>query len=191
VTTIENSTLQTQIDALSRATLTAAEQDGLLRMREEEMLAHDVYLTLGAEWRLAIFTNISSAEQSHTDAVKMLVDRYALTDPAAGHQAGVFADRDLQSLYRTLIDQGAQSLVAALTVGATVEDLDIADLEARSTATPDIALVYANLERGSRNHLRAFTKQLEKNGAGYTPTHISQAAYDAITSSDVERGTGG
>ena len=70
VTNVEGSTLKTQIDALPRATLTADEQSGLTRMREEEKLAHDVYVALGEKSHLAIFTNISSAEQTHTDAVK-------------------------------------------------------------------------------------------------------------------------
>ncbi|MDH4364740.1 MAG: DUF2202 domain-containing protein, partial [Acidimicrobiia bacterium] len=48
--------------------------------------------------------------------------------------------------------RGSGALVDALTVGATIEDLDIADLRARATDTPAIALVYANLERGSPNH---------------------------------------
>ena len=39
--------------------LTQAEIDGLVFMREEEKLAHDVYVALYEQWDLAIFDNIS------------------------------------------------------------------------------------------------------------------------------------
>ena len=191
VTNIPADSLQPQLDALPKATLTAEEQAGLIWMREEEKLARDVYAALYDKWNTPIFTNIAAAEQTHTDAVKALLDRYAIADPSAGAETGMFTNPDIQALYMTLVSQGSTSLVAALTVGATIEDLDIADLQARATTTPDIALVYANLEKGSRNHLRAFTKQLASNGATYTPTHITQAAFDAIVSSDIERGASG
>ena len=57
--------LQTEVDALPKATLTATETAGLLRMREEEKLVHDVYVALNDKWHLQVFTNISSAEQTH------------------------------------------------------------------------------------------------------------------------------
>jgi hypothetical protein len=191
VTNIPAGSLQPQLDALPKATLTAEEQAGLIWMREEEKLALDVYAALYAKWNTPVFTNIAGAEQTHTDAVKALLDRYAIADPSAGTAAGTFTNPDVQALYKTLVAQGSTSLVAALTVGATIEDLDIADLQARATTTPDIALVYGNLEKGSRNHLRAFVKQLTANGASYTPTHITQAAYEAIVSGGIERGADG
>lgn len=191
VTNIPAGSLQPQLDALPVATLTAEEEAGLIWMREEEKLALDVYAALYDQWQVPIFTNIADAEQTHTDAVKALLDRYAIADPSVGTTPGTFTDPDIQALYTTLVAQGSTSLVAALTVGATIEDLDIADLQARATTTPDIALVYANLEKGSRNHLRAFVKQLTSNGATYTPTYISQTDFDAIVSSDIERGTSG
>ena len=183
--------LQAQIDALPLATLTAEQEAGLAHMREEEKLAYDVYTAMYDQWQLKPFSNISSAEQTHSDAMKVLLDRYGLDDPAAGNAAGVFTDPDLQALYDSLVAQGSESLVAALTVGATIEDLDIADLQSLGTTAPDIDLVYANLEKGSRNHLRAFTKQLVKNGATYTPAYISQAEYDAIIAGEMEQGMAG
>ena len=71
-------------------------------MREEEKLAHDVYVTLYAQWDLPIFQNISRSEQTHTDAVKTLIDRYGLTDPASS-KVGVFTNPDLQALYNDLV----------------------------------------------------------------------------------------
>ena len=34
-------------------------------------------------WGLTIFSNIASSEQKHMDAIKTLLDRYGLDDPAA------------------------------------------------------------------------------------------------------------
>jgi hypothetical protein len=55
----------------------------------------------------------------------------------------------------------------------------------------EIIAVYVNLERGSRNHLRAFTSQLELRGVSYEPTQLDSATFDAIVSSETERGHGG
>jgi len=98
------------------------------------------------------------------DAVKTLLDRYDLEDPAAGTVVGVFTNATLQELYEQLIDEGSQSLADALRVGATIEEIDILDLEERIAQTDnrDIELVYKNLMRGSRNHLRAFGSTLER-----------------------------
>jgi len=190
VTAISEDGLTTQLDALPKGDPSPEEIAGLVRMREEELLARDVYEVLGDRWGTRVFANISTAEQTHTDAVAALLDRYEILDPARGHQPGSFVDADLQRLYGTLVGQGNGSLVAALTVGATVEDLDLADLAARASDLPDIDWVYENLARGSRNHLRAFVRQLDRNGATYTPTHITVAEFDAIIAGGTERGPG-
>lgn len=180
--------MQQQLSEMPVGTLTTHEADGLLYMREEEKLAHDVYLALGERWTLPVFTNIASAEQTHTDAVQLLLERYNLTDPAAGNAAGVFTNAELQALYAKLVEQGSTSLTEALSVGAEIEELDIVDLRSRASDKADVDLVYSNLERGSRNHLRAFTKQLDRNGSTYEPMHLPTADYDAIVSGDIERG---
>ena len=174
------------------SSLTDEEIAGLMWMREEEQLAHDVYVVLGELWNLRIFDNISGAETAHIDAVSGLLDLYGLDDPAAGNDLGTFTDPTLQRLYDQLVADGSRSPEAALEVGAFIEELDLVDLAARSAATdtPEISAVYANLEQGSRNHLRAFFSQLESRGITYTPTQLDAATFDAIVSSDMERGPG-
>jgi hypothetical protein len=189
--TVDPGALAGRIDALPKAALTTAEADGLIFMREEERLAEDVYRALYARWNLQVFANIAGAEATHTASVKTLLDRYQLADPVAGRAAGTYKNAAIQALYTSLVAQGSRSLVDALTVGATIEDLDIADLRARVSTTPDIALVYANLDKGSRNHLRSFVSQLRSRGAGYTPAHITQAEFDSIVSTPIERGSAG
>jgi len=127
------------------------------------------------------------------DALLKLIVKYKLTDPVGDDAVGVFKDEKLQGLYTDLVAIGKKSEIDALTVGATIEDLDIHDLvgDIERTDNQDITLVYENLMRGSRNHMRAFTRQLESRDVTYTPVYISQAEYDAIIDSPQERGSGG
>ncbi len=187
-TSFNTNDLASELAALPKATLTKAETDALVFMREEEKLAYDVYSVLYAKWGLRQFSNIAKAEATHTSAVKTLLDRYGIKDPSASTKVGVFTNPDLQALYNKLIKQGSASATDALKVGALVEEVDIADLQKRATTTPDIDLVYANLEKGSRNHLRAFTTGLRTQGVTYVPTVLTKTAYTAIITTATERG---
>jgi hypothetical protein len=188
VTPISPNDIEQQLNSIDKATISQTEIDSIIWMREEEKLAKDVYTTLGQVWGINIFTNISSAEQTHTDSVKTLIDRYGLEDPITDETIGIFKNETFSKLYQDLVKQGSSSLVEALKVGALIEELDIKDLQERVTTTADIDLVFQNLERGSRNHLRAFTRQLSQQGENYVPIYISQSEFDEIIGSEVERG---
>ena len=188
VTPISPNDIEQQLNSIDKATISQTEIDSIIWMREEEKLAKDVYTTLGQVWGINIFTNISSAEQTHTDSVKTLIDRYGLEDPITDETIGIFKNETFSKLYQDLVKQGSSSLVEALKVGALIEELDIKDLQERVTTTADIDLVFQNLERGSRNHLRAFTRQLSQQGETYVPIYISQSEYDEIISGEIERG---
>ena len=193
-TDVDPSALSDALDPIPAGELSAAEIEGLLYMREEEKLARDVYLTLYEQWGMPIFQNIASSEATHMQAVKTLIDRYNLEDPAAGQDVGVFTNPTLQGLYDQLVEEGRQSLSSALRVGAAIEEIDIIDLEERIAQTDraDIQTVYENLTKGSRNHLRSFVSTLERQtGEIYQPQYLSQAAYDAIVAASMERGGGG
>ena len=175
------------------ATISPDEAAALQFMREEEKLAHDVYVTLYEKWGLRIFNNIQRSEQQHSDAVAVLLDRYDVTDPTAGNDAGEFADAKLQALYEKLVAQGGASVAEALRVGAAIEEIDILDLQERLAETDNAAIeqVYNNLLAGSENHLRAFVSNLKiQTGETYAPQYLSQAAYDAIASATGGAGGG-
>lgn len=143
------------------APLTAKESAAITYMREEEKLARDVYTKLADTSQNAVFTRIAASEQRHMDALGRLISRYRLTDPAKGNAAGVFENAQLQALYDTLIAKGTASPAAAIQVGLDIERLDIADLQNRAATAKhtDVRWVFQQLERGSNNHLRAFTMQ--------------------------------
>lgn len=153
-----------QLTAIPASDLSAEEAAALLFMREEEKLARDVYNQMYALWGQPVFQNIAASEQAHMDEIKLLLDRYGLSDPALG--PGQFTDPSLQALYSQLIAQGSISVTEALNVGGLVEQTDIADLQARlaQTDNADIQLVYTNLMNASYNHLAAFTGEQGGNG---------------------------
>ncbi|HMZ44766.1 MAG TPA: DUF2202 domain-containing protein, partial [Anaerolineales bacterium] len=153
-----------QLTAIPASDLSAEEAAALLFMREEEKLARDVYNQMYALWGQPVFQNIAASEQTHTDEIKLLLDRYGLADPAL--DPGQFTDPNLQALYNQLIAQGSISVTEALNVGALVEQTDIADLQNRlaQTDNADIQLVYTNLMNASYNHLAAFTGEQGGNG---------------------------
>lgn len=183
--------METVLDKIASADVSEEEKDGLLFMIEEEKLARDVYAFLYERWGVPVFNNIASSEQTHMSDLLLLIERYDLENPVTNDTAGVFADPALQKLYVELTEMGSKSLIDALTVGATIEDLDIADLmEQREVSdNEDLDIVYQNLEKGSRNHLRSFTGQLERYGTSYTPQYISQEYLNVIVSSQREIGT--
>ena len=162
--------------------LTAEETADLQYLRQEEKLARDTYQALYAAWGLPLFRNLAVSEQRHVDAVLARLAAYGIADPLPDDAAGTFSDPEIQGLFAALVTAGSQSLVEALRVGAMVEDLDIADLDAALALTDnaDLRQVFTNLVRGSESHLRSFVAQLARNGATYTPQFISPARFDAI-----------
>ncbi len=168
-----------------------SEKEGLLLMREEELLAHDVYSFFADLYDLRIFSNITRSESTHAEAVLTLLDLFEIKDPSIGI-AGEFKNETLQALYDDLTEKGKVSIEEALKAGAYIEEVDISDLEAlmAETENENILLVYANLLRGSRNHLRAFVRVLGSYDSGYQPTVLSEDDFNAIINSDTERGSG-
>ncbi len=187
---INESQLATELASLPLGTISPEEEAGLYYMREEEKLAHDVYTVLYEQWNQKVFSNIADSESTHTEAVHDLIDRYDLDDPVDDNGVGVFTDPVLQGLNDSLVATGSASLIDALQVGAAIEELDIIDIELRKqdvVDNDDIILVYDNLIKGSRNHLRAFVSNLETQGISYTPQYLDQDVYDAIISGATEQ----
>jgi len=200
--------LGTKVDTASAdpSVLTDTERFDLSFMRVEEKLARDVYLTLGAEWGLGVFANISESEQRHMDAMKILLDRYSLPDPVTDNEVGALPTvgaTNFADVYEALIARGGMGgendQVDALMVGAWIEERDILDLRnaiahtAEGVDNPDIVLTYESLLCGSRNHLRTFVHQIEEVFAGgdyvaqLSEDPEWQSLIDGIVDTDTER----
>ena len=162
--------------------LTTQEKDMLTFMREEEKMARDVYLEMFEKWGAAIFSNIAVSEQRHMDTMKKMLDKYRMPDPAEGLAIGDFANLDLQAKYDELIGSGSKSYVDALYAGATIEEIDMVDIQHALDVTThiDLRTAYQNLLEGSKNHLRSFVRALAAQGVTYAPQTISQELYNTI-----------
>jgi hypothetical protein len=167
--------------------LDAAEEVHLLFMRAEEKLAHDVYVTLGAQFPdYAVFSNIVDSETTHVDTMIKMIEKFGLEDLNSADGLGEFSDNfgdHFKAEYITLTDVAAADdpLLQALKNGALIEELDMHDivycpeeiiltvdaieseLGCGMEYTDAKALIrsYGNLLDGSENHLRAFVRVIE------------------------------
>jgi hypothetical protein len=117
--------------------LDAAEEMHLLFMRAEEKLAHDVYLTLGAEFPdQAVFSNIVNSETTHEETLVEKIEQFGLTDPNIEDGVGEFNAANFGDYfydkYSALTDVDADPeippLLQALLNGALIEELDMHDI---------------------------------------------------------------
>jgi hypothetical protein len=182
-----------QIQNLPVESLSQGEKDTLFYMREEEKLARDVYLTMADKYSVQVFSNIAQSEQKHMDTLKTILDKYNLPDSVTTNEIGKFNDPQLAQLYLDLVAKGSQNQVEALKVGATIEDLDISDLNKAvlENDNQDIKMAYQNLLNGSYNHLRSFVKNINSAGGQYSPQFISQTEYQTILSGTNGNGNSG
>ena len=173
------------------AELSETEIAGLMEMREEEKLAHDVYEYFYDSFNHVVFKNIAASEAQHTSTVLRLIEGYGLQDPALT-EAGEFNDQKFTDLYSSLIAAG--DLVEALKAGALVEETDIADLKIHleETEVTTLQTVYSHLLNASGIHLKAFTRVLSQMGVTYVPSVLSAEEYQEIienTDTTIEGGT--
>jgi hypothetical protein len=186
-----NNQYQNQTPAAQDQTLTMTESEQLGFLREEEKMARDVYLELYRQWNLPAFNNIAAAEQRHMDSVLTQLTRYGLVDTALA-QEGSFSNTEIQNLYDSLVAQGSVSLLSALQTGALIEEVDMQDLNEMIAATDktDLTSLYESLHCGSRNHLRAYVRQIESLGVVYSAQVLSQEDVDQIIDTPMERRCG-
>jgi len=190
-TTIEVEAVETEVEESEVGSLSVEEEHGIVFMREEEKLARDVYLTLYDMWGMKIFKNIAESEQSHMEAMLVLIEKYALADPNVDDTIGVYSDYHFVEAYEELVALGSESLENALRVGIIIEELDIKDIKEISVeveGNDDVVMVYEELLKGSRNHLRAFWDVFSSKDLTYEPQFISQEEFDEIINSPMETG---
>jgi hypothetical protein len=177
------SSCQDNEEPIKISTLTEGEKKTLLYMREEEKLAHDVYVHAFSNYGILAFQNIANSESQHVQSVLNLMNTYQIKDPLNGSNTqGEFTIQEIKDLYFQLITKVNESEGQALLAGLLIEDLDIFDLDNAMSETDNNALnlVYENLKCGSMNHLRSFE---DLANISYSPVYISQSDYDNIINS--------
>ncbi len=160
--------------------LTASEAAHLRFIREEEKLARDIYYVLAETWDLKIFVKIAESEQRHTDAVRLVIEKYVISDPAKATPPGIFANGEVQKLYNVLNERGKASSLEALKIGALTEEKDISDINVAMADTnkPDLLELYSYLKEGSSTHLRGFMAEIKKAGGDYAPQFLSKEDFE-------------
>lgn len=184
--------------------ITAGDEEHLVFMREEEKLARDVYTTFSIMYpRARAFGQIDNSEQKHTDAVKRLLDKYGIEDPSTDDNIGAFTGDNygeyFTERFEQFIERGSNNVLDAMYVGAFIEELDMIDIrqcnQAILDANPDVTecgldttkqtdiqRTMTNLLNGSKNHLRAYVRQIERRiGYGnYEAQLLTQEEVDEI-----------
>lgn len=164
----------------AQAKLNESEAAHLRFIREEEKLARDIYYVLAGMWDLKIFVKIAESEQRHTDAVRLVIEKYNISDPAKATPPGVFVNGEVQKLYNVLNERGKASSLEALKIGALTEEKDISDINVAMAGTnkPDLLDLYRYLKEGSSTHLRGFMAEIRKAGGDYAPQFLSISDFE-------------
>ena len=160
--------------------LQAAEPAALVRLHEEEILAHDLYVALSkVHPDLMPLRNIPNSEMRHREAMAAILakEKIAAAEVPVGRR---FSSPGLDTLFKNWLEEGKKSPADACRVGVRLEEHDIADLRKAQVDFPAHKEVFAALEAASNNHLRAFHRNLTRHGGTYQPEVLSAAEFKTI-----------
>ena len=161
----------------------------LIRLYEDEILAHDLYTELARSHPdLMPLRNIPRSESVHRNVMEGVLKArgIAIPNPPDGRK---FATEGLDETFNQWLTEGRKSAKDACRVGVRLEEHDIAELRAAAKATPALAATLSNLERASGNHLRAFHRNLTSRDGKYKPEVLKPKDFKAILNADTEPGT--
>lgn len=174
--------IRERVMAMTPQPLGEDERRDLLQIQGRRKLARDLYAELAKRWSAPALVRVGAAEEAHLDAIDALIEHYGLAGPAARHADGQFGDPQTPALHAQLIDMGRRSEMAASQIGMLVEELGLRDLAAARSRTrqPEIVAVYDDLMRSSRNHMRAFFRQMQRFEGEYVPQYLTLTDFEAI-----------
>ena len=166
--------------------ISAVEETGLLKVWQIQKLSRDLYQSFSTVWASPIYANMLSDTQHHMDFVHILLGKFGI--PVPQDLAGIFTDQVTQNLFNLMLNTGNGSAIEALKLAATAEDMIIDELQILlpQTANLEIQIIYQNLLKSARNHLRLFVNELSKAGISYDPQYISGDDYTAIIAAPIE-----
>jgi len=169
----------------------AVDTDHLVRLYEEEILAHDLYVELGkAHPEVRPFQNIPHSEARHREAMETILNKAGvpLPQPQKGKK---FVTPGLDRTYRRWLKEGSQSPMEACQVGVRLEEHDIADLRKAAVDFPEHRMVLKQLEEASGNHLRAFHRNLTARDGTYEAEALKQAELQQLLNHEEPKAKGG
>jgi hypothetical protein len=174
-----------------KSELKPAEQTELIKLYEEEIVAHDLYVALGKiHPGIRPFQNIPHSEIQHRDALAAVMKDLKVRKPKVP-KGQRYASDGLDQLYKELLAKGRKSETAACKVGVDFEELDIAELRAAQKSIPAAKDTLLQLEAASGNHLRAFHRNLTARGGKYKATHLPKTDLKSILAGEGPEGVAG
>lgn len=163
----------------------------LIRLYEEEILAHDLYVELGKIHEgIRPFANIPHSEARHREVMEGILKQEGIEIPTAP-KGRRFTTDGLDKTYRRWLKEGRKNEVAACRVGVRLEEHDIADLRQAQQDFPTHKDALASLEAASNNHLRAFHRNLTGRGGKYQPDKLPAGDFTTIVNSPQQPGACG
>lgn len=135
--------------------LTSRQRATLRAMTERSKLAHDL-VTAFADRYAAFPDEAVNARERELVAMRSLLARYGIADPASRRHSGGFAGSGTRIDYRRLLARGSAGLAAALDVTARLASETIVVVpEALSGLTArDVRHAYLDLLAGAREQIR-------------------------------------
>lgn len=168
----------------------AGEAADLIRLYEEEIFAHDLYVELAAVHPdIMPLRNIPHAELRHRDAMAAVLEKAGIPIPKSPKNRR-FRSAGLDDTYEDWLAEGRRSEAAACRVGVRLEELDIADLRAAAADFPAHARTLNQLEQASIRHLQAFHRNLSAREGKYTPEIFTPSEFEELLDSANDCGTG-
>jgi len=172
-------------------TASAADTADLVRLYEDEILAHDLYVALGRiHPEIRPFQNIPHSEASHRETMAgvLKAEGIALPKPPEGKR---FVSEGLDEIFAKWLAEGVKSEADACRVGVRLEDHDIAELRKAQAAFPRHKETLAALEAASNNHFRAFHRNLKSRGGDYKAEALHVADIQKILDGENDCGACG
>ncbi len=170
---------------LASAGISSANDNAMLiRLYEEEILAHDLYVALSKEHPdIMPLNHIPHSEKRHQGILAEILKEngIALPEPAEGKR---FVSTDLDETFNTWLEEGKKTEADACRVGVRLEEFDIADLREAQDKLPKYKDTLKLLEDASENHLRAFHRNLTGRGGTYDPKALSKDDFTNILASE-------
>lgn len=156
-------------------TASAADPADLIRLYEDEILAHDLYIALGkVHPDIRPFQNIPRSEAMHRETMAGILkaEGLALPKPPEGKR---FVSEGLDEIFAKWLAEGVKSAADACRVGVRLEDHDIAELRKAQEGFPKHKETLSSLVAASNNHFRAFHRNLKARGGEYKTEALPEA----------------
>jgi hypothetical protein len=166
----------------------AANPADLIRLYEDEILAHDLYVALGKMHPdIMPLKNIPHSEARHREmmAEVLKAEGIEVPKPADGKR---FVSEGLDATFAQWLAEGSKSPADACRVGTRLEDHDIAELRKAQIDFPRHKEMLSALESASHNHFRAFHRNLTSRGGKYKAEALPAAEIRKILKSENQCG---